>query len=371
MAKILYTLSGEGFGHATRSEVLIRRLLKIKEGSQHHNIKILCGGKGYSYLSKHFNDVEKIQSLHIKYCNNKVSGIGTFFKNIFTLPNQLISYIKIKRIIKKFKPDVIINDFEHLSAYAAFFNNIPLISIGNHHIISNATHNTSAWSFWEYFKSLVVIKFVIPHVDYYYITSFFNPDIKRKFAKNSEYIPIVVRDEIKKIKQDYDNYILVYQTSTTNNGLLSILKTINRKFIVYGFNIDKSEGNIAFKSFKEKEFYKDMADCSAVITNGGFSLMSEAIYLKKPVYSEPVKHQFEQIMNAIYLQKLGYGMFVEKSSKESLLTFFSKLDEYKKNLNKLNTKRMDNDFDKAIVNINEKILSFTNTKNLTNIKTKN
>ncbi|MBI4453646.1 hypothetical protein HY636_03305 [Candidatus Woesearchaeota archaeon] len=372
MAKILYALSGEGFGHATRSCAIIKRLSKIKSQSQPHKIKIVCGGKAHFYLSKHFNDVEKIQSLHINYFNNKVSGIGTFFLNLFTLPQQISSYLKIKRLIKEFKPDVIINDFEHLSAYAAFFNKIPLISIGNHNVISNAHICIPLKYLWESIKSKLVITFVIPSSNYYFITTFFKPAIKNRFLKNTEYLPIIIRDEIKAIKpiksinqiktikQQSNDYILVYQTSKTNNSLLNLLKRFDKKFVVYGFNVDKTDGNILFKSFKEKEFYKDMANCSAVIINGGFSLMSEAIYLKKPVYSEPVKHQFEQILNAIYLQKLGYGMFAETSSKESLLAFFSKLDEYKKNLNSLGTKKLDNDFDKAIVKINENILFLTN-----------
>jgi len=370
MAKILYALSGEGFGHATRSSIIIKRLSQIKKTSQIHKIKIVCGGKAYFYLSKHFNDVEKIQSLHIKYFNNKVSGIGTFFVNLVTLPQQIFSYIKIKRLIKEFKPDVIINDFEHLTSNVAFFNNIPLISIGNHNVISNSQISIPLKYLWESIKSKLVITFVIPSSNYYFITTFFKPAIKPRFLKNTEYLPIIIRDEIRVLKPKYNGYIFVYQTSKTNNHLITLLKTFDKQFIVYGFNIDKTDGNILFKSFKEKEFYKDLANCSAVIINGGFSLMSEAIYLKKPVYSEPVKEQFEQILNAIYLQKLGYGLFAETSCKESLLTFFSKLDEYKKNLNKLNTKKLDDDFDKAIVNINEKILSLANTKTSSNTKMK-
>ena len=38
------------------------------------------------------------------------------------------------------------------------------------------------------------------------------------------------------------------------------------------------------------------------MTNGGLSLIHEAIYLQKPILSVPVRHQFEQEMNARYLE---------------------------------------------------------------------
>lgn len=71
-----------------------------------------------------------------------------------------------------------------------------------------------------------------------------------------------------------------------------------------------------------------------MITNGGFTLISEALYLKKPIYSVPVKGQFEQILNAFYLEKLGYGEFHEEADKKSIETFLEKLPVYRKNLEK-------------------------------------
>ncbi len=68
------------------------------------------------------------------------------------------------------------------------------------------------------------------------------------------------------------------------------------------------------------------------MANGGFTLISESIYLKKPVLSIPVKGQFEQILNAIYLERLGYGEFHEELEKDSVIHFLSKLDSYNDSL---------------------------------------
>jgi uncharacterized protein (TIGR00661 family) len=44
-----------------------------------------------------------------------------------------------------------------------------------------------------------------------------------------------------------------------------------------------------------------------VIANSGFSLICEALYLGKPYLAIPVRHQFEQVLNAYYVDKMGYG----------------------------------------------------------------
>ena len=45
-----------------------------------------------------------------------------------------------------------------------------------------------------------------------------------------------------------------------------------------------------------------------------------------------MRGQFEQILNAVYLEKLGYGEFHEKTERESLERFLGRLDIYRRNL---------------------------------------
>jgi uncharacterized protein (TIGR00661 family) len=75
------------------------------------------------------------------------------------------------------------------------------------------------------------------------------------------------------------------------------------------------------KNFSEQGFIDDLASAHAVIANGGLSLIGEALFLGKPVYSIPVRHQFEQVMNARYITKLGYGMTSESIEPDVLAAF--------------------------------------------------
>jgi len=49
--------------------------------------------------------------------------------------------------------------------------------------------------------------------------------------------------------------------------------------------------------------------------------------------SIPVKKQFEQIVNALYLEKLGYGEFHEEIDEKTIKRFLSHLNIYRESLN--------------------------------------
>ena len=60
--------------------------------------------------------------------------------------------------------------------------------------------------------------------------------------------------------------------------------------------------------------------------------MSEALYLRKPYLAVPVKNQFEQIFNAYYLDKLGYGAWWKDLNKERIESFLFNLPQFAEKL---------------------------------------
>jgi len=326
MARILYGVAGEGMGHAIRSKVIIEHLLKK------HQLIVASSRKPYEFLSKNFDDVYDIHGLHINYKNNKVQSAKTLFQNAYKLPKgSYRTFRRLMRIIKNFKPEIVISDFEPFTGLVSKFFDTKLISIDNMHIMTNCKLKVPKRYYKDYIAAKLVINSFIIKADYYLINTFFYPEVRKK---NTFLFPPILRDEILKAKVKNKGHILVYQTSESNKKLKNILKNIKEKFIVYGFDMAKTEENLIFKKFNEKEFIKDLASCGALITNGGFSTIVEAVYLGKPVLSEPVRKQFEQILSAIYLDRKGYGEFHKKLKKDNLDDFISNIDIYKDNLKK-------------------------------------
>ena len=85
MAKIIYSLAGQGAGHGSRSKEIIAHL--VGEG---HELKILSYNQGYDLLKKFFK-VEKIFGLTFDYHDNQVRILPTAYKNALRLPQAKAS----------------------------------------------------------------------------------------------------------------------------------------------------------------------------------------------------------------------------------------------------------------------------------------
>ncbi|RYE84764.1 MAG: teichoic acid biosynthesis protein, partial [Myxococcales bacterium] len=123
----------------------------------------------------------------------------------------------------------------------------------------------------------------------------------------------ILRPEILAATPTHGDHLLVYQTGDGHSTLLETLKKSGLECRIYGVRRDLTEeqvdGKLRFMPFSEPRFIADMASARAVIAGGGFTTMGEAVYLRKPLLAVPIQHQFEQVMNARYLEKLGYGQY--------------------------------------------------------------
>jgi len=330
MTRILYGIAKEGMGHAVRSKVIINELEKK------HKVLILAGGKQYSYLSSIFGNVIRIEDFDLTYVNNSISFTLTFLRNLLRSPLIIYSLIKNISKIRKYDPDIIISDFEPLSNYLSYFLRKPLIAIDNQHIITKCKITCPKKFKKDFIISYLTISAIITNARYFIVNSFISlkPKVKNVFVVNPIIRPEIIQHQTTDMK-----HIIVYQTSDSNNKLIPILKKTHYSYIFYGDKKGK-EQNITFKKFCEKEFIEDLASCSGVITNGGFGLISEALYLKKPVLSIPIRKQFEQILNALHLKMYGYGSYSLHTTENAINSFIKNLPTYRKNLSRY--KKYDN-----------------------------
>lgn len=158
-----------------------------------------------------------------------------------------------------------------------------------------------------------------------FIVSFYHPELKRK---TDEMFDPVLREAVRKTKREQGEKILVYQTSPTFHALIDVLHKLKREVIVYGFRQERvRSGNVQFKPFDSEEILHDLAACSYAVTNGGHNLISEALYLGKPVLCFPIAMLFEQFLNSYYIRDMGYGDY--STSRHPELTLF---ENFEKNL---------------------------------------
>lgn len=335
---VFYTVCGEGMGHAIRSKVIIDAI------KDKYDVYIFSSDRSYKYLKDKLPNVYKIGGFNTVYQNNKVNNKKTFYNAIKDNPHNLKEgYEILYKKAKELKPNIIVTDFEIYGSIVSKLLNIPLISLDNINIITQAKIDYPPKHKVSMLKAKAVIKGYVIKPKIHILTSFFYPKIKSN--KRAVIYPPVLREGILKIKPETHDHIVVYQTSAENIKLVKHLKKLDEKFIVYGFNKEKTEDNLHFKRFSEEQIYKDLSNAKAVIANGGFTFISESLYLKKPTFSIPANGNFEQLLNGFYVEKLGFGQYDEKINMPKIKEFLNNLPQYQDRLKQI--KKTNN---KGIVN---------------------
>ncbi len=324
MAKIVYGVSGEGSGHSSRASEIIPFLLE--EG---HEVKVVSYDRGYKNLKDSF-DVFETEGLHIASVDNKVSIVKTFTDNFMRLPegHRALQTLR-KELFKEFGPDCVITDFEPMTAYLASYYNLPLITVDNQHRIRYMEYECPSYLKKDQFITETVIRSMVPRPDVSLVTTFYFGEIKndRTFL-----FPPILRKQVADLKPGEGDHVLVYLTSGFES-LVEMLESFKQeRFILYGYDKSREEGNIIYKPFSKDGFLEDLSTCRAVIATAGFTLLTESLYLKKPYLALPMRGQFEQELNGLLLEQAGYGMNLRDINEESISTFFYRLPEYREKL---------------------------------------
>jgi uncharacterized protein (TIGR00661 family) len=282
--KLLYGIQLTGNGHITRSIQIIKSL---KERG--FDVDIITSGNN-SQLEIPY----EIKSHHngISMFYNKNGGIDWF---------STIKNVELKKFIKDIDYDVteydlVISDFEPISAWSARRQNVKSIGIGNQYsfLSKNISRPKNKSKIAEIFlKNFAPCDFNIglgyDNYDDFIVKPIINEDLLGKKITN-------------------DEFILIYLPSLSTDFIFEQVKYFNEyKWRIYSPDIkeDIEKEGVLLKRPNKEEFVKDLLSCSGVITASGFSTTSEALILNKKLWSIPIKKQYEQLCNAIELKKMG------------------------------------------------------------------
>ena len=341
-----------------RSRVILDHLV-----AQEHDVEIMASGRAVDYLAKRFEGVNKIHGLHMVYEENRVKPMKTLVSNALTgatgVPQNINAYFDL---LTSFQPQAVISDFESWTYLYAQTHRLPILSVDNMQIINRCKmpEQVVEGHAVEFQLTKAFIKSKLPWCDEYFITTFFHPEVRKK---RTRLFPPILRPEILDAKRRNGEHLLVYTTGEGNDAFATALRETGLECRIYGMrrNLKSEEvdGNLRYQPFSEDKFIDDLASSRAVIAGGGFTLMGEAVYLHKPMLAVPLARQFEQVLNARYLQLEGYGRHAETlNDAKTILDFVSaipaceaKLAAYSQDGNKLIFGAIDEWLDKAAAGI--------------------
>jgi uncharacterized protein (TIGR00661 family) len=300
--RILYGVTGCGLGHAMRARALARHL--VLEG---HDVTLAASGRAVSILRGHGFRVLSIDGMTMHFDRGEVRRAGTVLDLLRRTPQALARNAHVAlRDATELLPDVLVTDFDSFTATMGALFDRPVISVDHQHVMDRFVHPRRVRRHVSSFgvaRALVTAK--TPRCAHYVVSSFFFPEAR---WDKSTLVGPIVRPEIERARVTTDDHVLVYQTTSGDPRLIPSLLAVPRvRFVLYGLGRAQTIGNVELRAFDEARFVRDLASCRAVISNGGFTTLSEALYLGKPVLSVPVLRQPEQELNAAWLDALGVG----------------------------------------------------------------
>lgn len=324
MARIVYGISGEGSGHSSRAREMITHLAE-----RGHVVKAVSYGRGYQNLKDDF-DVFETEGLHIESVDNKVSLVRTFTENLARLGDGIQKLRELRELcFRSFEPEVVITDFEPMTAYLARAHDLPLVTIDNQHRLRYLRCARPPHLELDARIAETVVRAMVPKPDVSLVTTFWFGEVTnyRTFL-----FPPILRREVLALRPRDEGHVLVYLTRGFEELLERLRETPRERFHVYGFERQGDEANLAFRPFSQAGFLDDLASCKAVVATAGFTLMTEALHLGKPVLAFPMAGQYEQELNALLLEESGCGKNGRERRPETLGDFLYRLPDYRAHL---------------------------------------
>jgi uncharacterized protein (TIGR00661 family) len=322
--RILYGVNGEGLGHATRSEVVIGSLLG------EHDVRVMASGAAFKYLEGRLGKVSEVFGPSFAMDHGEIRRWATVRHTMTAatreLPGSVRRWIDV---VDEWRPEVVVTDFEPLSGIYARSSRTPLVCVDNIHMIDRCRHDEeiTAGAREDFRIARAVTRAMVPTAGDYVITTFFKPPLLRG---RTTLVPPIVRPDIVAAKPTRGDHLLVY--SGGSDELIDALRDCGVPSRLYGMRdgpeVGTTDGPIEYRPRSVDGFLEDLVSARGVITGGGFSLLSEAVYLGKPVLSIPLHGQFEQLMNARYLAREGYGLCAEQVGPAILSEFLEGLDSF-------------------------------------------
>ncbi len=326
MARIVYGISGEGSGHASRARVVLGHLRK-----RGHDVRAVSYDRGVRDLSGDF-DVFETEGLHIATEENRVSVMRTFTSNVRRLPRGWAKARALRQeLFVDFEPEVVLCDFEPMTAYLAHSFGVPLVSIDNQHRMRYMQHPVPDGLRRDAAITKTIIRGMVPAPDAALITTFHRGALRND---RTWVFPPLLRDSVRNLVPRDDGHVLVYVTKAFDGILEALAAFPHEHFVVYGYGRETPAHlpHVSFHPPSQDGFLAHLAGAKAVVSTAGFTLMTESLFLRKPMLAMPMEGQFEQELNAFMLEQLDLGRRARPIAVDDLGRFLEDLPTLRERL---------------------------------------
>lgn len=282
--KILYAIQGTGNGHLSRALDVIPCLQK------HGEVDLVVSGiQGDLKLPYEV----KYELRGMSFIFGKKGGVDLW---------RTLRRAHLRKFIKSIKQlpveeyDLVINDFEPVSAWACYIKDKQCIGLSHQAAVLNQAFPLPDESD---FTGKLILKQYAPVTDKY--------GFHFKPVDNNIFTP-VIRSQVRNLEVTDNGHITVYLPAYDDKRLVKSLSAFpDVKWDVFSKHNKKKAvyGSITINPINNELFTASMASGSGVLCGGGFETPAEALFLGKKLLVIPMKNQYEQQLNAEALRSMG------------------------------------------------------------------
>jgi uncharacterized protein (TIGR00661 family) len=306
--KILYAIQGTGNGHLSRAVDIIPELKKYGD------LDLFVSGAQAEIVLPY---PVKYKSKGLSFYFGKSGGIN-FYKTF-----QKNSSKEVVKEINEFpveKYDLIVNDFEPITAWAAKKKEIKIVGLSHQSaLLSKKTPRPKIidpFGEWLLRNYAPVENYIGFHFEEY-DKNIFTPVVRKSIAEAK-----------KKDKGHYTVYLPAYDDKKLVELFLkfpSIRWQIFSKHTKQPYHV----GRISVYPVSGDDFVESVVTSTGVLCGAGFETPAEVLHLNKKLLVVPMKSQYEQKCNAVAMKKMGVQV-LKKVRKRSLKKIEKWLDSNKR-----------------------------------------
>lgn len=284
MSRIFYAVQATGNGHISRAMELLPYL------QAHGEVDVFLSGSN-SHLPAQLPVRYRSRGLSLHY--NQSGGLS-YTRLIREL--RPLGMIREAMQLPVENYDVVINDFESITALACLLKKKHSVNFG--HQASFQSKLTPRPAIKDRMGELIL-------KNYARATSYMG----LHFQPYDDFIySPVIKEEILRANPTNQQHITVYLPSCSDQYLLPLLKQVPQiRFEVFLKEARemRREANLQIFPISKENFNQSLIHCEGIITGAGFETPAEALYLGKKLMVSPIKGQYEQACNAAALELLG------------------------------------------------------------------
>jgi uncharacterized protein (TIGR00661 family) len=284
--KILYGIQTTGNGHISRSREVIQQLRE-----QGHQVQtILSGNDPYRLADVGvFKPAVLFRGLTFSTYRGKIRYLKTAAN---------LNFLQFFSDIRSFDAsayDLVINDFEPVSARIARRFGLPSIGIGHQYAFAHKIPTAG---------DTVLSRWIINH-----FAPTDHPLGLHWHHFGHPILPPIVPSHLETGRSEVDKKILVYLPFEHLPDIWHFLDPLaDWHFYIYGpVEQEEDRGHLHLRTFSRSGFLNDLVECTGVVCNAGFELASEALHIGKRLLVKPLSGQMEQVSNALAIERLGLG----------------------------------------------------------------